>query len=187
MSEIVEPSMGDEWDLGDVIQDRVQPTTVVNVYLNEAASYAKAEILAEHGKAKPEQIAEFDKALAEIEEQLQASKYQIHLTAVPSRMREDISSKALAKFPIKPDPLWQRDDQQNALERKKYENSLVWLAQITNVVNPRGQSKKSWDQPSMDKFCEALPTAAQNAIDKAIVDLTKKAEQFTIDSASADF
>lgn len=187
MTDIQEPGLGDEWDLGEVLQERPQPTTSVVVYLSEEASYTKAKLTEAHAKATGEEAERIEGLLAEADAALEACKYTIHLTAVPSRMREDISSKALARFPIKPDPIWGRDDPTNMQERIKYENSLIWLAQITGVTNPRGQSKETWDQPSMDKFCEALPTTAQKAVDSAIGELTKAAEKFTVGSANLDF
>lgn len=183
---------GPEWDLAEVLAERAQPEDTVDVYLNEAASFAKAKLIESRINFKGDtakdkvKLAEIDKTIEETDALLQKSKYVIHLTGVPSRMREDISSKAQAKFPIQPDMMG-RDNYGNSLERMKYENNLVWLAQITNVTNPAGASRREWTEESMGQFLNALPTKAQATIDQAIRELTEKSEQYTVASKSVDF
>lgn len=173
------------WDLAEVLQERIQPTDTVTIYLDEVASFTKAGLLNAKPK-KPEAIVAWDAAIAEVEEILEQSKYVIHLTAVPSRMREDIASKAMHEKPMTPNLLGQ-DDVNNTLERQKIENDLVWHTQITNVVNPKGLSKRNWTLEEMKQFSASLPTNVQRAVDAAIKDLTTRAEQFTVKSKNADF
>lgn len=175
-----------EWDLADILTEQKQPTDTVDVYLNPAASYAKAQLVKAHGNASGDDVAKIDAQIDEVDALLEASHYVVHLRAVPSRMREDTTSKALAKFPYKLNLLSQ-DDPANARERKMYENDLIWLAQITDVVNPRGQHRANWTLEQMQEFVKALPTKAQNTIDTAIKDLTDKAEEYTVRSQSVDF
>lgn len=177
---------GAEWDLGEVLAERAQPTETVEVYLNEVASHAKVQLTKKSAKAAPEEVADLDAALAEVEAQLEKTKYTVHITAVPSRMREDITSKAMAKHPIRPNIMGQ-DDMENARVRRQLENDMIWHAQIVDVVNPAGQSRKSWTFEQIQEFSKALPTAAQNAIDSAIRKLTEDAEKFTTGSQSQDF
>lgn len=176
-----------EWDLGDILIERKQPKDLVTVYLNEVASYTKVQLLKEHARTKDgDKLSELEDAIAEIDAELEKSKYVIHLTAVPPRMREDIASKALSTFPLKLDILG-RDDMANARQRMEYENDLIWLAQITDVVNPRGQSRKQWTLDQIQAFSQALPTKATQAIDKAIKALSEAAEEYTIRSQNLDF
>lgn len=183
---------GPEWDLGEVLAERKQPVTTVDILLNEAASYAKAELLSAHANVTgdtakdKEKLAGIEKTIAETNELLEKSKYIVHLTGVPSRLREDISSKAQSKFPIQRNIMGQ-EDYAVQLERMKYENNLVWLAQITNVINPAGASKKTWTEETMGEFIKALPTKAQQTVDEAIRDLTEKSEQYTVASKNVDF
>lgn len=173
------------WDLGEVLAERAQPTETVTVYLNEVASYTKSQLM----KSKPkgdEANEAWDKALEEVEEILGESEYVIHLTAVPSRMREDIASKAMSQIPIKPNLLGS-DDPNNAIQRQKLENDMTWHAQITDVVNPKGLHKREWTFEEMQKFSESMPTNVQKTVDDAIRDLTKAAEAFTVASKNADF
>lgn len=177
----------EEWDLGEVLAERAQPKDSVTIYLNEAASYAKAQLLKEHKRTKDgDKLSKIEDAIAEVDAELEKTKYVIHLTAVPSRMREDISSKAMAHVPMKLD-LFGRDDPANAKARLAYENDLIWLAQITNVVNPRGQSRKNWTLDQMQAFAGNLPTKVQTKIDDTIKELSKAAEEYTIRSQNIDF
>jgi hypothetical protein len=179
--------LGNGWDLQEVLAERKQPTKTVAVFLNEVASYGKAELLVIHAKTTDaEALKIIDDELSNLEADLEASKYTIHITAVPSRMREDIASKAMHAHPIKSNFMGQ-DDSANALERQKYENELVWAAQVFRVDNPQGQSKTSWTFEEMKQFAESLPTAAQRAVDAAIRELTVAAEKFTVESKTSDF
>jgi len=179
-------TLGNEWDLVDVVAERAQPTTFVNVYLNEVASYEKVQLLKQHTKAKPSEVDEIDTQLSKVQEELERSKYVFHLTAIPSRMREDIASQAAVKFPIKR-TIFGEDEPENALTRLKYNNDLIWLAQITDVVNPDGKSRKTWTLEEISDFADRLPTKAQQYIDEAIKQLSLEAEHFTASSKNADF
>lgn len=179
--------MSDEWDLGEVLSERNQPRDTVNVFLNEAASYAKAQLVKAHAKAPKDKVEEIEAELKKVDEMLENSRYVIHITALPSRMREDIHSKALAKFPMKPDPLWGRDDAENTRQRNIYENNLLWHAHITDVVNPLGKSKSTWTVEEIERFSQSLPSAVQIGIDTAIRELNKQAEEYTLVAKSIDF
>src|SRR5690606_14388489 len=98
---MMEENFAEEWDLGDVISERKQPTDSVDIYLNEVASFAKAKLMQAHTNASAEAVKAIDEQLDQIEKDLDASRYTVHVTAVPSRMREDIASKALARYPLK--------------------------------------------------------------------------------------
>lgn len=176
----------EEWDLTEVLVERPQPTDEVPVYLNEVASHAKVALMKAHSRATGEELERIDKELSEVEEALERSKYVIHLRGIPSRMREDINSKALSEFPMKLSVMGY-DDPLNARERNARENLLLWHAQITNVVNPKGQSKKSWTLDEIEKFAATLPTAAQNIIDQRIKALTEASEKFMVESKNPDF
>lgn len=174
------------WDLGDVVAERTQPTKTINVFLNEAASYTKAELTQSLASAKGDEVKAIESTIAEINKELEATKYQVIITAVPSRMREDIHSKALHKVPMRLDMLG-RDDPLNAIERMDHENLLIWTAQIVDVINPKGLHKTNWDEVQMDSFIKALPSAVQTRIDESIQKLTKDAERFTVESQGIDF
>lgn len=179
--------LGDGWDLQEVLAERKQPKKTVVIFLNEVASFGKAELMAVHAKTTDAEVLKIlDDELSNLEADLEASKYTVHITAIPSRMREDIASKAMHAHPIKANFMGQ-DDSANALDRQKLENELVWAAQVFRVDNPKGQSKTSWTFDEMKQFAESLPTVAQRTIDTAIRDLTVAAEKFTVESKTSDF
>ena len=176
-----------EWDLGEVLTDRAQPTDEVTVYLNEVAAYAKSKLTEVLAKTtEPAEVKKLEKQLADIEKDLEASKYTIHLTGIPTRMSENLVSKAMHEFPLKLDFMG-RDDPENAMNRLKAQNNLLWNAQITNVVNPKGASKRSWSVEETEQFAGQLPVSAQNAVDEKIKELAKRVNDFTVKSQSIDF
>ena len=180
--------MGAEWDLGEILAERKQPTAEVDVYLNEFASYAKAKLV-EHTTSATLSSEEHLKLEAEIEAldaEIDSKHYVITVAAIPSRMQEDIQSDAFHAFPIKVDFIG-RDDAQNQIDRTKSQNLAIWHAQIKNVLNPAGQSKRTWTLEEVGRLRSALPVKAQTAIDDAIKDINEKAEQYTIKSKSVDF
>lgn len=183
---MTEENMAEEWDLAEALVERPQPTDKIAIHLNEVASFAKAKLVELHASASPEGVEEIDKELDKIEEELKKSRYVIHIKAVPSRMREDISTKALGKFPLKLN-MFGQDDSVNALERMRYENDLVWHAQIFNVENPAGKSRTSWTFEQMQAFAQSLPTNAQQAIDAKIKEVTELAQQYSVASKDIDF
>lgn len=183
-----DPSMdANEWDLGDVLSERAQPTDEVVVSLNEVAAYAKSKLTDALAKAtETADVKKLEKQLAEVEKDLESSRYTIHLTGIPTRMSENLVSKALHQFPLKLDFMG-RDEPENAMNRLKAQNNLLWNAQIVNVVNPKGVSKRSWSVEETEKFAEQLPVSAQNAIDEKIKDLGERVNRFIVASQSSDF
>lgn len=174
------------WDLAEVVSERKQPTAKVGIYLNEEASHTKVQIMAMYANAKTDEVQVLDDKLEALEKLLESSKYTVHLQGIPARMREDINTQAFVAFPAKPDFLG-RDDPMNARDRQRKEGDLLWLAHITDVVNPRGKSKKDWTEGSIHQFASGLPLAAQNAIDAAIKKLAEDSEKFTVEAQNPDF
>lgn len=174
------------WDLGELLAEREMPEAEVVLYLNEAASYAKAQLLKAHSKARGEDVDAIDAKLTEVEAQLEASKYTVKLRAVPSRHRENLYDKAKSKYPVKRDVL-DRDDVENVQARTKYNNQLLWEAMIVTVVNPRGEESGKWDIAKILEFEKALPVKAQRAIDDAILALSTEAEEYTVGAKGVDF
>jgi len=181
-----EPQLDETWDLGEVVAERAQPTDEVTIYLNEVASHEKGKLITMHSRAGVDKVDEIDALLDDVNAILEKSKYVVHLTAIPTRMREDIRSKSLAKFPLKYD-LMGRDEPANQIARTELENNMIWHAQIINVVNPEGKSKRDWTIEQIEAFHDSLPLPASNAIDGAIRDLTISAEKFTVASKDVDF
>lgn len=179
---------GETWDLLEVVSERAQPKDTVSVYLNEIASYAKGEIMKEMVAKKDdlEALGTLSAELEKIEAQLEATKYTLHITAIPSRMREDIASRAMQEFPLKLDLLG-RDDPINAIARNKHETKLSWHAQVYDIVNPKGLHKNDFTLEQMNQFAEALGTEAQKAVDRAIESINKRAEEYSVASKSVDF
>lgn len=183
----MDEEFGQSWDLGEVLAERAQPTDSVTIYLNEKASYAKGKLLEAHSReTDKEALKLIDTELSKVEEDLEKRKYVVNITAVPSRMREDIASRALADFPIKAN-MFGQDDPENAMLRNRHQNDLVWAAQIVSVVNPAGAVKSDWTIEEIQKFSAALPVAVQESIDKAIRELTLASEKFTVGSKNTDF
>jgi hypothetical protein len=188
IAEAADPLLGETWDLREVVAERDQPKESVSIYLNEVASYAKGELLLELVRAKKNEkvLNVLNEQLEKVEKDLEATRYTVHITAIPSRMREDIASKAMHEHPMKID-LMGRDDPATVMARIAREQDLLWLAQIYDVVNPRGQHKADWAEETLKEFRDALPTGAQKAIDAAIKSLTVKAEEYSVASKSVDF
>ena len=180
--------MGAEWDLGEILTERKQPTAEVDVYLNEFASYAKAKLVDHMTSAKlsPEELLKLEAEVEALDAEIESKHYLITVAAIPSRMQEDIQSEAFHAFPIKVDFIG-RDDAQNQIDRTKHQNLAIWHAQIKDVVNPTGQSKKSWTLEEIGRLRSALPVKAQLAVDDVIKDINEKAEQYTTKSKSVDF
>lgn len=188
------------WDLADVVSEnpRLQPTEEVTVYLNEVAAYAKSKVQDALDKAKdPKEIEKLTKKLDEVNAELEATAYTIHLTGIPSRMREDINSKAMSEHPYRLDFMG-RDEPANAQARMTRENALLWHAQVVDVVNTAGAHKRDWTvgekqldgsytEGSIDLFIRQLPTSAQVAVDTAIKELAVRVNQFSVASKSPDF
>lgn len=177
------------WDLVDFIADRQQPTAVVNVYLNEFASHAKAQLLKAHAKATEDEIEALDKQLDEIEAQLEASKYEIHLRAIPARMRENIHSKAMHTYPYKRNLLGQPADDDPTLERIHLENNLLWAACISKLVTPNGTVFENPTEGDIEMLTgeNGLSASAQTLIDAQIRELHESAERFTAEVKNPDF
>lgn len=175
------------WDLGDFLADRQMPTTTVVVYLNEYASHAKAQLLKAHSRASKEEVAELDKKLAEVDKTLEDSRYEIHLTAIPGEMRDDIHRKVLKDFPMKRNFLGQPAEDDPTQERILAENLLLWEACIRKMVAPGGKEFENPAKGDVELLDKKLPMAAKNAIDRAIRELHEDAERFTAEVKSQDF
>lgn len=168
------------WDLAEVIAEREQPRTEVVVYLNEFASHAKVQLQkALATETNPEKVAELEKSLADVDQALEESKYTVVLEALPSRMREDINSKAMHDFPLRRNPLGGLAAEDPTRERTNRENNLLIAAMIRDVLNPSGEHKESWTQEEVETFVGRLSSAAQRAIDMAIKQIHTEAELFT--------
>lgn len=179
--------MGESWDLAEVLVERQQPKDFVAVFLNEELTHAKSLIMDAHANAKAENVATLDEQLEKIEEELKKYRYEIHFTALPRRMRDDIESKAMHKFPIKPNMLTGADDPSNALDRGEYQNILLWKAHVENVINPAGASKTNWTEEEMRQLYGRLQIPARNAVIQGINKLNEDTERFTVESKNPDF
>lgn len=175
------------WDLAEFIADRQMPEATVVVYLNEYASHAKAQLLKAHAKATGEEAVELDRQLDEVEKQLEASRYEIHLRAIPARMRQNIHSKALSTFPYKRNLLGQPSEDDPTTERINLENNLLWQACISKVVTPSGAEFENPTEGDIELLANGLPVTAQSLIDAQIRELHESAERFTAEVKNPDF
>src|SRR5690606_15696612 len=132
-----------------------------------------------HAKATGPEVEELDKQLAEVEAQLEASKYEIHLRAIPARMRQNIHSKALSSYPYKKNLLGQLGDDDPTVERVNLENNLLWQACIVKVVTPSGKEFENPTEGDIELLVNGLPVTAQSLIDAQIRELHEEAERFT--------
>jgi len=184
---MIDDMMGESWDLAEVLVERQQPKGSVAVFLNEELTYAKSLLMEAHSTAKPESVKTLDEQIAKVDEELKKHRYEIHFTALPRRMRDDIESKAMHKFPIKPNMLTGADDPINAQQRGDYQNLLLWHAHIENVINPAGANREVWTLEEMEKFYGQLQIPARNAVIQAINKLNDDTERFTVESKNPDF
>lgn len=175
------------WDLGDFLADRQMPESTVVIHLNEFASHAKAQLLRAHAKATGEEVAELDKKLEEVEEALAASRYEIHLRAISSDMREDIHERALEKFPEKRNFLGQPSEDDPTRQRIRFENLLLWQACIRKMVTPKGDVFENPTDGDVEALDTGSPSGAKNMIDRAIRELHEDAERFTAEVKNPDF
>jgi len=177
--------MANEFDLGEMLAERDQPKDSINVYLNEAASFTKAGLLEKLPTAKGDEKKAIEKAIELANQELEKSKYVFHLTGVPSRMREDIVSAGLAAFPLKFAQGSFVDE--NAMERARKTDNLLWAAQIESITNPAGKTNSEFSEDDIQKIVSALPTHAQNQVNDAIRNLTAKSELHTASAQDLDF
>lgn len=175
------------WDLVEFTADRQMPESTVVVYLNEFASHAKAQLLKAHAKATGPEVEELDKQLAEVEAQLEASKYEIHLRAIPARMRENIHSKAMHTYPFKKNLLGQLAEDDPTAERVNLENNLLWAACISKLITPSGKEFENPSVGDIEMLVNGLPSSAQVAVDTQIRELHEAAERFTAEVKNPDF
>ena len=175
------------WDLGEFLADRQMPEVTVDVYLNEYASHAKAQLLKAHARATGDEVAELDAKLEEVEKQLEASRYEISLRAIPSEMREDIHKRAVKEFPYKKNFLNQPTEDDPTQERIEFENLLLWQACIRKMVAPNGRVFENPSEGDVKALDKGLPTGAKNALDRAIRELHEDAERFTAEVKNPDF
>jgi hypothetical protein len=175
------------WDLAEFSAERQQPTAMVNIYLNEYASHAKSQLVKAQSKASPKEVGEIDKKLAEVEIQIQASKYEIHFEAIPARMREDIHSKAMHEYPNKRNVLGQPSDEDPTVDRIKFENDLLWAACIRKLVTPSGKTFENPTKADVLALSEGMSSSACVLIDRTINGLHQDAERFTAESKNPDF
>jgi len=180
--------MGDEWDLSEVIAERIQPEDEVSFSFDVAAAYRKSQLLQKLASETDDDKKEEIRAqLEECEEKLKASRYTVKLKGIPRRMREDINSKMLHQFPLEGrEALGVPDAERNTL-RKNFENNLLWHAQITDVINPSGLSKRNWTVEQIDAFSEQIPSGGVRAIDAKIRELAEKVDQFIMGSQDPNF
>lgn len=175
------------WDLAEFLADRQQPTATVTVYLNEYASHAKVQLLKAIGSASTSEEPELSKQLDEVEKQLEASKYEIHLRAIPARMRQNIHSKALSSYPYRKNLLGQLGDDDPTVERVNLENNLLWQACIAKVVTPSGKEFENPTEGDIELLVNGLSSTAQSLIDSQIRELHEEAERFTAEVKNPDF
>jgi hypothetical protein len=181
------PTEDFEWDIREILVERKQPSDTITVYLSEELSYAKSvaeEALESMDTNNAEAVAVIEAELANINEQLESVKYTFHLTNVPSRMREDFSSKALAEHPQKYTNLY---TDENAVPRMRAETLLLWHALITGVTNPKGQTRHVWSPKEIESLYDQMPSFAKGVINDSINSLKNRSEQHTAKSKSADF
>lgn len=179
--------MGSNWDLTAMVAERQMPTAEVTVYLNEYASHAKVQLMKALSKASKEEAEELDKKLAEVDAELEKSKYVVHLEAIPARMREDIHSRALHEFPNKRNVLGQPADDDPSIERINFESNLLWEACIRKLVTPTGREFESPGPGDIENLSKGLPAAAAVLIDRTIQNLHQDAERYTAESKNPDF
>ena len=176
-----------EWDLGEIIAERVQPTETVSFYLNEELLYHKSILLDALDRARdPEKIEEINQRVEGVNSALENSKYTVVLHGIPRRMREDLETKALSEHKIRPDFMG-NDDVMNALARQERTHILLWINQIESITNPRGQVNRNWDDESMTRIYKAFAGPGRDKINATIDDLQKRVDKFTLASMDLDF
>lgn len=174
-----------EWDLAAVIEEIRQPKETITAYLSNELSYSIAQLEeASALETDPDKVNLIDEQIKNLKEMLEKYKYVFEITGVPQRVREDIASKALAKYPLRLTGMYQDD---NFVDRQRYERILIWQAQITGVTNPLGQTRKMFTEEEMDKFLHSLPIAVRNAVDAKIEEIRTKSEKYVLESKNLDF
>lgn len=187
MTEFIDnPTEDFEWDIREILVERKQPSDEITVYLSEDLSYAKS--VAEDAIAQlPEghaALPELQASLDEINASMEAVKYTFHLQNVPSRMREDFSSKSLAAHPQKFTNLYTDG---NAVPRMRAETLMLWHALIKGVTNPKGQTRHVFSPEDIENLYDQMPSFAKGVINDSINSLKSRSEAHTAKSKSADF
>lgn len=175
-------------DLTALISEREQPEEAVPVYLAEKLLYAKAVLKEQLAKvADADKVAEVEAKIAEIDNDLEATKYVFTLQGTPRRLREDIESKALAKFPYKPDFLGRETDLVQTRNREEAKRALSWSAHIKSITDPAGESDTDFTPEQIAKIALNIPDGAVAKIDATIKALAEKVDAETIAAQDPTF
>lgn len=179
--------MADELDLGEVLAERKQPEESVTFYLNEELQYAKSVLQERILKSTADNVDSIEAELDEVNAALEQCKYTIVLRGLPQRMREDINSKALAQFPVKPNFMGY-DDSANAKQRAELENLMLLQKSIVKLVKvSTGAEKTQWTDEEVEKFNGTLSLGALKKIDESIKSLAEKVNANAIATLDPSF
>lgn len=178
------------FDLGAALSGVGYPSSVVDIYLDEAVAYS-ITIINEHldkfsanGDHEAYQAAE--KTLDELMEQMKERKYEFHIQAIPARQRRAIEDKVRAteKAPVI-GPLGHviRDSEADELFAR-----LLMQAMVTKIVAPSGATIENPSFEECVEFRENAPDFALRALEDGILAMGERVSKgFETTVKSADF
>lgn len=180
--------MAELLDLGTVLAEREQPEESITFFLNEKLQYARSVLVEQAKSAKdPEVASELEGKIGEVDEALAESKYTLTLRGLPQRMREDINSKALAEFPVKPNFMGY-DDSANAKARAEKENLLLLASSIVRLVKEStGAEKTQWTAEEVSAFSDTLSLGVLKQVDKVIKELAERVNESALAALDPSF
>lgn len=188
------------FDLREVLAGIQRAEDSTTVYFNEALALelsktnkqlTRLSTRAAGGDQKAaEDFNKLDDAFEALRAKLRDQGYVVHFRSIPKRMKEDIQSRGLAKYPFKRD-VYGRDDEQQAFDRQRYMRTEIFAAFVTKIVAPSGavQIVDNGDEGRavMDAFCAQAPDGEIEKLDAAIGEISGKTDTDTLAQQDTDF
>lgn len=174
------------FNLLDVLQGRGYPTDSVVIYLDETVAQRigklRKRITEETLSVDDMQIVQDD--LAAAVEDAKKSAYTVHGTGRARQVLQDALKTANKKYPISRNFAGQVEPDD---DRDEYFNSLLWVAQITKIVNPDGEELVEPTLADVEALRGNAPTWSLNQIETMLAELRDAGADFEYTKQSEDF
>lgn len=161
------------FDITAVLQGRGYPELEVPFYVDEPSALALSQAekqltnLAMLGKTTEHD--ELEKRVNDLRDALRANRFTYHLRGIPNKVRQDVYRKAFEKYPRQQSFIGIEEDNP---ERDAYYTTLLWQAMTVKIVAPDGAVQVNPPLEVVQQFRDFAPSAALNAIDAGIQELS---------------
>lgn len=180
-----------EFDLRDVLLGRKYPEGKVRVWFDEEPWYELEALEKKHANLKSEdpEFQKVERRITQVQKQIEAEAYTVHLRGISPRAGEDIISEALSTLPFKRDA-YGRDDVLQTIERNRLIKEISFAEHVKKVVTPDGRTQV-WNESDKRDLARAFlgeaPDSATAAVDQAIAAVSKKFVEQQTEYANVDF